>query len=220
VAAESRQNALLLTTKQRTSRVSAVAPNREDKAHGAFREALRARAGLTQGELADKLGKSQTMVSQAEGGKPRIGERYPLHRSLQAHTRNGGTPDSVLNPWALAPEMNELPEDAGIACPAFVAHGFERECSCGPQIAEMGTMNKGKHSVLTSVVCLVGTASAIVGVAACFSTTGASTETSDSSTPAKLGDGSNAIVDSSTRKTSWMAAFFAPARPPRGSSMT
>jgi hypothetical protein len=33
-------------------------------------------AGLTQGELAAKLGKSQTLVSQAEGGHERVGVRY------------------------------------------------------------------------------------------------------------------------------------------------
>lgn len=38
--------------------------------------AAREEAGLTQGELAAKLGKSQTLVSQAEGGKERVGERY------------------------------------------------------------------------------------------------------------------------------------------------
>jgi DNA-binding XRE family transcriptional regulator len=38
--------------------------------------AAREHAGLTQGELAEKLGKSQTMVSQAEGGRERVGERY------------------------------------------------------------------------------------------------------------------------------------------------
>jgi ribosome-binding protein aMBF1 (putative translation factor) len=38
--------------------------------------AARETAGLTQGELADKLGKSQTLVSQAEGGRERVGERY------------------------------------------------------------------------------------------------------------------------------------------------
>jgi DNA-binding XRE family transcriptional regulator len=38
--------------------------------------AAREHAGLTQGELADKLGKSQTMVSQAESGRERVGEKY------------------------------------------------------------------------------------------------------------------------------------------------
>jgi ribosome-binding protein aMBF1 (putative translation factor) len=36
----------------------------------------REEAGLTQAELAKKLGKSQTMVSQAEAGNVSIGERY------------------------------------------------------------------------------------------------------------------------------------------------
>jgi len=38
--------------------------------------AAREKAGLTQGELASKLGKSQTLVSQAEGGRERVGARY------------------------------------------------------------------------------------------------------------------------------------------------
>ena len=38
--------------------------------------AAREAAGLTQAELAQKLGKSQTMVSQAESGAARVSERY------------------------------------------------------------------------------------------------------------------------------------------------
>jgi ribosome-binding protein aMBF1 (putative translation factor) len=38
--------------------------------------AAREAVGLTQGQLAAKLGKSQTLVSQAEGGHERVGERY------------------------------------------------------------------------------------------------------------------------------------------------
>ena len=38
--------------------------------------AARETAGLTQAELAKKLGKSQTMVSQAESGAARVSERY------------------------------------------------------------------------------------------------------------------------------------------------
>ena len=38
--------------------------------------AAREKAGLTQGELAAKLGKSQTLVSQTEGGRERVGARY------------------------------------------------------------------------------------------------------------------------------------------------
>jgi DNA-binding XRE family transcriptional regulator len=38
--------------------------------------AAREEAGLTQAELAKKLGKSQTMVSQAEAGYVSVGERY------------------------------------------------------------------------------------------------------------------------------------------------
>ena len=38
--------------------------------------AAREQAGLTQAELAKKMGKSQTMVSQAESGTARISERY------------------------------------------------------------------------------------------------------------------------------------------------
>ncbi len=38
--------------------------------------AAREAAGLTQAELAEKLGKSQTMVSQAESGAARVSERY------------------------------------------------------------------------------------------------------------------------------------------------
>ncbi len=38
--------------------------------------AAREHAGLTQGQLAEKLGKSQTMVSLSEAGRERIGEKY------------------------------------------------------------------------------------------------------------------------------------------------
>jgi ribosome-binding protein aMBF1 (putative translation factor) len=38
--------------------------------------AARERAGLTQGQLAEKLGKSQTLVSLSEAGRERIGEKY------------------------------------------------------------------------------------------------------------------------------------------------
>src|SRR5882724_3383723 len=38
--------------------------------------AAREHAGFTQAELAEKLGKSQTMISQAESGEARISERY------------------------------------------------------------------------------------------------------------------------------------------------
>lgn len=38
--------------------------------------AAREHAKLTQAELAEKLGKSQTMISQAESGEARISERY------------------------------------------------------------------------------------------------------------------------------------------------
>lgn len=38
--------------------------------------AAREKAGLTQEQLAEKLGKSQAMVSQAEAGKTSVGERY------------------------------------------------------------------------------------------------------------------------------------------------
>jgi ribosome-binding protein aMBF1 (putative translation factor) len=38
--------------------------------------AAREKAGLTQADLAEKLGKSQAMVSQAEAGKVSVGERY------------------------------------------------------------------------------------------------------------------------------------------------
>lgn len=38
----------------------------------------REHAGLTQAELADRLGKSQTMISQAESGTARVSERYVL----------------------------------------------------------------------------------------------------------------------------------------------
>jgi transcriptional regulator with XRE-family HTH domain len=37
---------------------------------------LREHAGPTQAELAERLGKSQTMVSQAEGGTARVSEHY------------------------------------------------------------------------------------------------------------------------------------------------
>jgi DNA-binding XRE family transcriptional regulator len=43
---------------------------------GADLRAAREEAGLTQAELADKLVKSQTMVSQAEAGHVSVGERY------------------------------------------------------------------------------------------------------------------------------------------------
>jgi ribosome-binding protein aMBF1 (putative translation factor) len=38
--------------------------------------AAREHAGLTQSELAEKLGKSQTLVSQAESGTAHVSERY------------------------------------------------------------------------------------------------------------------------------------------------
>jgi len=38
--------------------------------------AAREHAGLTQAELAERMGKSQTMVSQAESGAARVSERY------------------------------------------------------------------------------------------------------------------------------------------------
>lgn len=43
----------------------------------------RKHAGLTQGELADKLGVGQPMVSGAEGGRISVGEDY-VHRVLKA----------------------------------------------------------------------------------------------------------------------------------------
>lgn len=43
---------------------------------GANLRAAREHAGLTQAELAERLGKSQTMVSQAESGTARVSERY------------------------------------------------------------------------------------------------------------------------------------------------
>ncbi len=45
--------------------------------------AAREHAGFTQAELAEKMGKSQTMVSQAESGTARISERY-VHAVLKA----------------------------------------------------------------------------------------------------------------------------------------
>ena len=45
--------------------------------------AAREHAGLTQAELAERMGKSQTMVSQAESGTARISERY-VHAVLAA----------------------------------------------------------------------------------------------------------------------------------------
>jgi ribosome-binding protein aMBF1 (putative translation factor) len=46
---------------------------------GSIAEALkqaRDAAGLTQAELAERMGKSQTMISQAESGAARVSERY------------------------------------------------------------------------------------------------------------------------------------------------
>jgi ribosome-binding protein aMBF1 (putative translation factor) len=43
---------------------------------GADLRAAREHAGLTQAELAERMGKSQTMVSQAESGTARVSERY------------------------------------------------------------------------------------------------------------------------------------------------
>jgi ribosome-binding protein aMBF1 (putative translation factor) len=40
--------------------------------------AARETAGLTQAELAERMSKSQTMVSQAESGNARVSERYVL----------------------------------------------------------------------------------------------------------------------------------------------
>ena len=54
--------------------VEATAYARASVAEGL--RSARETAGLTQNELAEKLGKSQTMVSQAESGRERIGARY------------------------------------------------------------------------------------------------------------------------------------------------
>ena len=43
---------------------------------GADLRAAREHAGLTQADLAERMGKSQTMVSQAESGTARVSERY------------------------------------------------------------------------------------------------------------------------------------------------
>jgi ribosome-binding protein aMBF1 (putative translation factor) len=55
--------------------------------------AARERAGLTQAELAAKMGKSQTMVSQAESGTARISERY-----VQAVLKACGLPQDWSGP--------------------------------------------------------------------------------------------------------------------------
>lgn len=46
-------------------------------------KAARKHAGLTQGQLAEKLGVGQPMVSGAEGGRISVGEDY-VHRVLKA----------------------------------------------------------------------------------------------------------------------------------------
>jgi DNA-binding XRE family transcriptional regulator len=60
-----------------------AAPGDDQDAHAFVRESIgrdlraaREHAGLTQAGLAAKLGKSQTMVSQAESGMARVSERY------------------------------------------------------------------------------------------------------------------------------------------------
>lgn len=45
--------------------------------------AAREHAGLTQAELAKKMGKSQPMIARAEAGQTRVGEKY-LHAVLTA----------------------------------------------------------------------------------------------------------------------------------------
>jgi transcriptional regulator with XRE-family HTH domain len=68
----------------------------------------RLHAGLTQMELARRLGKSQTFVSHAESGLARIGERY-VQAVLQACglAADWGAPrayDGPVEGWAIPPE--------------------------------------------------------------------------------------------------------------------
>jgi ribosome-binding protein aMBF1 (putative translation factor) len=55
--------------------------------------AAREHAGLTQAELARRMGKSQTMVSQAESGSARVSERY-----VKAVLRACGLPEDWRGP--------------------------------------------------------------------------------------------------------------------------
>src|SRR5690606_4467911 len=55
--------------------------------------AARGRAGLTQAELAERMGKSQTMISQAESGSARISERY-----VKAVLKACGLPEDWAGP--------------------------------------------------------------------------------------------------------------------------
>jgi transcriptional regulator with XRE-family HTH domain len=68
----------------------------------------RRQAGLTQVELARRLGKSQTFVSQAEAGLSRIGDRY-VQAVLEACglAADWGAPkrnDALLEGWDIPPE--------------------------------------------------------------------------------------------------------------------
>jgi ribosome-binding protein aMBF1 (putative translation factor) len=60
--------------KELAGAVDAVAYTR--RSLGKTLRAAREAAGLTQAELAEKLGKAQPMVSGAEAGRVRVGERY------------------------------------------------------------------------------------------------------------------------------------------------
>jgi DNA-binding XRE family transcriptional regulator len=53
-----------------------TATMRKRRQLGARLKAARERAGLTQGELAERLGKAQVTVAHAESGRMRVGERY------------------------------------------------------------------------------------------------------------------------------------------------
>ncbi len=64
---------------QRRAGVQAVGVDAIEHARESIAAALvraRAHAKLTQGELAERLGKSQAMVTGAESGRVRVGERY------------------------------------------------------------------------------------------------------------------------------------------------
>jgi transcriptional regulator with XRE-family HTH domain len=65
---------------------------------GADLRAAREHAKLRQAELAERMGKSQTMVSQAESGTARVSERY-----LRAVLKACGLPEDWSGPKSVKP---------------------------------------------------------------------------------------------------------------------
>jgi predicted XRE-type DNA-binding protein len=110
-----------LTKARRTEPVDAIAYGRASLAQDLL--AARKAADLTQTELAKRLGISQSLVSQAEQGKVKVGERYvasvlkacglpshwspkPVHRRVKALITKHTT---TVAPFALSPKKARSP---------------------------------------------------------------------------------------------------------------